>query len=267
MVNGFWLITRQHLALLPLLYLVGRFLQQSRHRKIIAFFILYIPLIMQSTYFEIYKTFVPRSGVRFFVENPLLTLQLWIENANYLKLAMLFCLVLVGLALLTKHPYRRSRWPLVSSIFFLIGVYTLSIFSWYSITNFQNSIFAYSTILFESTKVQNVVQPAIDRPKIPHPVGNHIRPNIVLVIGEAMAASHMSLYGYHRKTTPSLDKVAKKTLSAFKNAISIGTHTHTSVPYMLVGLQGIDPNGIIYSYPTIFNYAKAAGYNTFSCKI
>ena len=61
------------LALLPLLYLIGRFLQQSRLRKIIAFFILYIPLIMVSTYFEIYKTFVPQSGVRFFVENPLLT--------------------------------------------------------------------------------------------------------------------------------------------------------------------------------------------------
>ena len=270
-----WLIEQLHgerflvnyaatsLALLPLLYLIGRFLQQSRLRKVIAFFILYIPLIMQSTYFEIYKTFVPQSGVRFFAENPLLTLQLWIENANYLKLAVLFCLVLVGIALLTKHPYRRSRWPLVGSIFFLIGVYTLSLFSWYSITKFQNSIVAYSTILLESTKVQNVVQPVIDRPKIPRPAGSHIQPNIVLVIGEAMAASHMSLYGYHRKTTPNLDKFAKnKTLLAFKNAISIGTKTLTSVPYMLVGLQGIDPNGIIYSYPTIFNYAKAAGYNT-----
>jgi glucan phosphoethanolaminetransferase (alkaline phosphatase superfamily) len=251
------------LALLPLLYIVGRFLQQSRPRKVIAFFILYIPLIMQSTYFEIYKSFVPRSGVRFFVENPLLTLQLWIENANYFKLAVISCLVLVGLALLAKHPYRRSRWPLAGSIFFLIGVYTLSLFSWYSIAKFQNSIVAYSTILLESMKVQNVVQPVIDRPKIPPPAGSQIRPNIVLVIGEAMAASHMSLYGYHRQTTPNLEKFAKnKTLLAFKNAISIGTKTLTSVPYMLVGLQGIDPNGIIYSYPTIFNYAKAVGYNT-----
>ena len=251
------------LALLPLLYIIGRFLQQSRLRKVIAFIILYIPLIMQSTYFEIYKTFVPRSGVRFFAENPLLTLQLWMENANYPKLALLFCLVLVGLAILTKHPYRSSRWPLVGSIFFLTGVYTLSLFSWYSITKFQNSIFAYSTILLENIKVQNVVQPAINRPKIPQSVGSPTRPNIVLVIGEAMAASHMSLYGYHRKTTPNLDRFAKnKTLLAFQNAISIGTKTLYSVPYMLVGLQGIDPNGIIYSYPTIFNYAKAAGYST-----
>ena len=100
------------LALLPLLYVIGRFIQQSRPRKVIAFFILYIPLIMQSTYFEIYRKFIPRSGVRFFFENPLLTLQLWIENANFLKLAVLFCFVLVGLALLAKHPYRPSRWPL-----------------------------------------------------------------------------------------------------------------------------------------------------------
>jgi glucan phosphoethanolaminetransferase (alkaline phosphatase superfamily) len=112
--------------------------------------------------------------------------------------------------------------------FFLIGVYTLSLFSWYSVIKFQNSIVAYSTILLESTKVQNVVQPVIDRPKIPHLTGSHIRPNIVLVIGEAMAASHMSLYGYPRKTTPNLEEFAKnKTLLAFKNAISIGTKTLT----------------------------------------
>ena len=251
------------LALLPFLYLVGRFLKQSRPRKVIVFFILYIPLIMQSTFFEIYKTVIPRSGVRFFFENPLLTLQLWIENANFLKFAVLFCIVLVGLALLAKHPYRPSRWLLAGSIFFLICFYTLSLFSYYSITKFQNSIVAYSTILLESAKVQNVVQPEIDRPKIPPPGGSHRRPNIVLIIGEAMAASHMSLYGYHRKTTPNLDKFAKnKQLLAFKNAISISTKTLLSVPYMLAGLQGIDPNGIIYSYPTIFNYAKAAGYTT-----
>jgi glucan phosphoethanolaminetransferase (alkaline phosphatase superfamily) len=108
-----------------------------------------------------------------------------------------------------KDYHLYIAWLLFLAIVFLIGVYTLSLFSWYSITKFQNSIVAYSTILLESMKVQNVVQPVIDRPKIPRPAGSHIRPNIVLVIGEAMAASHMSLYGYHRKTTPNFEKFAK----------------------------------------------------------
>ena len=78
-----------------------------------------------------------------------------------------------------------------------------------------------------------------------------------------MITSHMSLYGYQRDTTPNLKKLfQKKVLVAFKNAVSIGTKTLTSLPYMLVGLQGIDPDGLFFSYPTIFNYAKAAGYHT-----
>ena len=41
-----------------------------------------------------------------------------------------------------------------------------------------------------------------------------------------------------------------------------GPRTLCSVPYMMTGLQGVDPHGVIYSVPTIFNYAKSAGYNT-----
>ena len=250
-------------ALLAVLYLIRRFLLQTRTRKIIAFFILYVPLIVQSTHFEIYRIFVSPFGFDFFVENPRLTMQLWIENANYVKIVALVFLVLLGLYLLEKFPVKRSPWPLIGSGVFLTAVFVLSLLSWYSIAKFQNSIIAYTTNMLVSMKIQNAVLPTINRPEIPRPEGNHIRPNIVYIIGESMITSHMSLYGYQRDTTPNLKKLLqKKVLVAFKNAVSIGTKTLVSLPYMLVGLQGIDPDGLFFSYPTIFNYAKAAGYHT-----
>ena len=54
----------------------------------------------------------------------------------------------------------------------------------------------------------------------------------------------------------------KKQLAAFGNATSVGVHTMVSVPYMLTGLQGSDPNGAVYRTPTIFDYAVSRGYNT-----
>ncbi|NYT28473.1 MAG: hypothetical protein H0A76_11785 [Candidatus Thiodubiliella endoseptemdiera] len=51
-------------------------------------------------------------------------------------------------------------------------------------------------------------------------------------------------------------------LIKYTNALSIGTHTRLSVPYMLVGIEGIDPKGRIYQTPSVFNYAKARGYTT-----
>jgi len=92
---------------------------------------------------------------------------------------------------------------------------------------------------------------------------NKTKPNIIFVIGESQVASHMSLFGYSRKNTPGLDSLyAKGEIIPFRKAVSIGNKTLYSVPYMLVGLQGPDPNGLFYHIPSLFDYAKAAGYNT-----
>ena len=55
---------------------------------------------------------------------------------------------------------------------------------------------------------------------------------------------------------------ARGELVAFENAVSIGTRTMVSVPYMLHGIQGIDPTGWIYRTPSVFNYASSAGSQT-----
>jgi hypothetical protein len=55
---------------------------------------------------------------------------------------------------------------------------------------------------------------------------------------------------------------ARGELVAFENAVTIGTRTMVSVPYMLHGMQGIDPTGWIYRRPSVFNCASSAGYQT-----
>ena len=42
----------------------------------------------------------------------------------------------------------------------------------------------------------------------------------------------------------------------------MGPHTRTSVPYIMTGLAGPDPNGRVFRAPTITEYAKARGYHT-----
>jgi glucan phosphoethanolaminetransferase (alkaline phosphatase superfamily) len=55
---------------------------------------------------------------------------------------------------------------------------------------------------------------------------------------------------------------ARCELVAFENAVTIGTRTMVSVPYMLHGMQGIDPTSWIYHRPSVFNCASSAGYQT-----
>lgn len=44
-------------------------------------------------------------------------------------------------------------------------------------------------------------------------------PNIILIVMDTVRADHLSCYGYHRKTTPNIDKIAKEGI-LFENAFS-----------------------------------------------
>lgn len=50
------------------------------------------------------------------------------------------------------------------------------------------------------------------------------RPNIVLVVIDSLRSDALSCYGYHRKTSPFMDKFASEAV-VFKNAVSIATST------------------------------------------
>ena len=60
-------------------------------------------------------------------------------------------------------------------------------------------------------------------------------PNVLLIVSDATRADHLSLYGYHRQTTPFLDKFAEETV-VFNQAMAQGTSTIVSTPSLLASV-------------------------------
>jgi glucan phosphoethanolaminetransferase (alkaline phosphatase superfamily) len=251
------------IALLGLLILIKAFLLSSRRKYIFAFVILLIPFAIQASYFEVYKKFVSSFGFRMFFEDPAMIFSLWTENLNILRLLTICGVIYLSLKILSSVNLRFPRVASAMSCFIITVVMVLMVFSWYSLPIFQNSVLAYAGSYLELAKMKTYKSVRLSRPDIPEIQSNKKLPNIIYVVGESLTLEHMSLYGYHRETTPGLERLDReKKIIPFNNAVSIGTKTRISVPYMLTGLEGIDPKGVIYQTPTIFNYAKAAGYKT-----
>jgi len=59
-------------------------------------------------------------------------------------------------------------------------------------------------------------------------------PNIILLTADALRADHLSCYGYHRDTSPVLDKFAEDSLQ-YENAYSASSHTREAIPALLTG--------------------------------
>lgn len=89
--------------------------------------------------------------------------------------------------------------------------------------------------------------------------------NIVFIVDESVRGDHLSLNGYNRQTTPFLDQLNNQ--GFIKNwglAVAGATCSMTANNLLLTGLHELpDLDFKIYKLPTIFGYAKAAGYKNF----
>jgi glucan phosphoethanolaminetransferase (alkaline phosphatase superfamily) len=87
-----------------------------------------------------------------------------------------------------------------------------------------------------------------------------------LIVDESVRGDSLSLNGYSRVTTPFLDELYKKGL--VKNwgvTVSGTTCSKTSNNLLLTGLNQLPDTAFkVYQLPTIFQYAKAMGYKTYS---
>ena len=250
------------LALLSLLFLLRPVMVKSRFYKFGVYTIIALPMLVQMSHFEVYRSFASSFGFHAFAEDPWMTLSLWVEQFNIVKSIIILGVVFWSVKLLSvSKPIVKWRYAL--NVIGFILLYLLTTFSWYGVSNFQNATLAYYSTLLQMSKDQAL---EFNRDKAEVAVNNtqlDNLPNIIYIVGESLTLSHMGIYGYNKDTTPKLqDLEDNKRLIAFDNALSIGTHTRLSVPYMLVGMEGIDPLGKLYQTPTIFNYAKARGYST-----
>jgi arylsulfatase A-like enzyme len=97
-------------------------------------------------------------------------------------------------------------------------------------------------------------------------------PNVILFVADTLAAKHMSLYGYHRPTTPNLEEFAKDAF-VFDEALAASSYTLASHMTLFTGLPVVrhgmvqvypeDRNDILApSIPTLAERLKKMGYAT-----
>jgi glucan phosphoethanolaminetransferase (alkaline phosphatase superfamily) len=104
--------------------------------------------------------------------------------------------------------------------------------------------------------------------------------NIILITIDALRADHLSCYGYHRKTTPAIDKIAEQAI-IYSNAIAPSSWTLPSLASLFTSVypsnHGVvhdprhkkDPShalGETFSeqLTTLAEALKAQGYTTFA---
>ena len=90
-------------------------------------------------------------------------------------------------------------------------------------------------------------------------------PNLIVVIGESVAPARTGLYGYERQTTPRLVALRKARPADWvqmEKAVSNATATKVALPAMLTGLFPSRTPVEQHTFPLLWHYAHAAGYQT-----
>lgn len=94
------------------------------------------------------------------------------------------------------------------------------------------------------------------------------RPNILWIVMDTARADHLSCYGYNRKTTPNIDRIASEGV-LFENAISAAPWTLPSHASMFTGMfpsrHGADGEHVYLAdeFLTIAEVLSSHGYRTF----
>ena len=96
------------------------------------------------------------------------------------------------------------------------------------------------------------------------PLGSEA-PNVIVIVGESVAPQHMELYGYGLPTTPRLSELRNERREdwvQFARAIANGSATKVALPSMMTGLFPSREPLELHTYPLLWHYAHAAGYQT-----
>ncbi len=95
--------------------------------------------------------------------------------------------------------------------------------------------------------------------------GDGTKPNVFLISIESLRADHVGCYGYERRTTPNIDRLASEA-TLYRNARSVTSWTLTSHATLLTGLypsahRVIEPrHRLADSYETLAETFSGAGY-------
>jgi glucan phosphoethanolaminetransferase (alkaline phosphatase superfamily) len=87
---------------------------------------------------------------------------------------------------------------------------------------------------------------------------------IVLIMGESLTPSHMSLFGYDRPTTPFLESLVENPNFVFGKGFSAANATRSSLPmFYTVQYHPLDEHGLQRQDANLFQLAKKRGFTTY----
>ena len=88
-------------------------------------------------------------------------------------------------------------------------------------------------------------------------------PNVLIVVFDAWSASNISLYGYDRKTTPNLERLAEKAI-VYHNHYSGGNFTTPGTASLLTGVLPWSHRAFILNDTVQRSYAQKTVFHTFN---
>ena len=98
----------------------------------------------------------------------------------------------------------------------------------------------------------------------PYPIKTRFpKINIIFLQGESLTFHHMSLYGYHRKTTPFLDSLKANHKLFIRKGVPLGPVTDVALPsfYNMIE-KPVGISQILSAKTNLFRMAKANGFTT-----
>ena len=85
--------------------------------------------------------------------------------------------------------------------------------------------------------------------------------DVYFIIGESVSKSHLSLYGYSRKTTPYLDSLLEESLSVWEDPIAPEGHTSASFKAMF-SRELYKDDAVFFLSPNLVEELNHSGYKT-----
>jgi glucan phosphoethanolaminetransferase (alkaline phosphatase superfamily) len=247
------------------LWITLRLLAAASPRWRAALFVTFValPMTIQWAMFRAYGQFVETTDLVAAGAEPSIALRSAGGGASLLGMLAVFAVVMACAWLLPpeKRPLRRWQTGLAAAL--LAAAFALGATYWRASPNLEHSQPAFGSAVAglvrrAGARTRSARKVVVPPAKTPEPL-----PNVVLVLGESLAASHLTLYGYDRDTSPRLAALLNRgEVVALRDAVVMGPHTRTSVPYIMTGLAGPDPHGRVFGSPNVLEYAKARGYNT-----
>ena len=236
---------------------------RAHPRMLLLSVLIAAPMAAQTATFAAYGQFLEPADLVLFAQSPSVVLSAAGAGTVGAVPWLVFVAALAAVNLLPGDVRRLPRRTTAALVAALIALVSVGAAYWRASPTLEHPQAAFACSVVGLLRRTVVLSSAGDHVAVAPLPRDGARPNIVLVLGESLVASHLSFYGYGRDTSPRLERLfEQKAFVAFNDATVMGPSTRTSVPYILTGLEGPDVHGRVFRAPTVLEYARARGYHT-----